>query len=32
MKVETDSHLQLGEEVTARGTVDGERLDADEIL
>ncbi|MFC6721454.1 single-stranded DNA binding protein [Halobacteriaceae bacterium SHR40] len=32
MKVETNSHLQLGEEVTARGTVDGERLDADEIL
>jgi replication factor A1 len=32
MKVETDSHLQLGEEVTARGERDGERLDADEIL
>ncbi|MFW6434945.1 MAG: single-stranded DNA binding protein [Halovenus sp.] len=32
MKVETDSHLQLGEEVTARGRLDGERLDADEIL
>jgi len=32
MKVETNSHLQLGEEVTARGTVDGDRLDADEIL
>ncbi|MXR50627.1 single-stranded DNA binding protein [Halovenus sp. WSH3] len=32
MKVETNSHLQLGEEVTARGTLDGETLDADEIL
>jgi replication factor A1 len=32
MSVETDTHLQLGEEVTARGEKDGERLDADEIL
>jgi len=32
MKVETDSHLQLGEEITARGQVYGDRLDADEIL
>jgi replication factor A1 len=32
MSVETDEHLQLGQEVTARGRLDGERLDADEIL
>jgi len=32
MSVETDSHLQLGEEVTARGTVVDDRLDADEVL
>ena len=32
MPVETDASLRLGEEVTARGTVEGERLDADEIL
>ncbi|WP_436902843.1 single-stranded DNA binding protein [Halovenus halobia] len=32
MKVETGEHLQLGEEVTARGSRDGDRLDADEIL
>jgi replication factor A1 len=32
MKVETDEHLQLGEEVTARGTLAGEHLDAEEII
>ena len=32
MKVETDSHLQLGEEITARGTMSDDRLDAAEIL
>ncbi len=32
MKVETDAHLQLGEEVTARGEQTGEYLDADELL
>ena len=32
MKVETSEHLQLGEEVTARGPLDGETLDAEEIL
>ncbi len=32
MPVETDATLRLGEEVTARGTVVDERLDADEIL
>ena len=32
MSVETDATLRLGEEVTARGTVVDERLDADEIL
>ncbi|WP_436934059.1 single-stranded DNA binding protein [Halovenus marina] len=32
MTVETDARLQLGEEVTARGQLDGDRLDADELL
>jgi len=32
MRVETEASLRLGEEVTARGTVVDERLDADEIL
>lgn len=32
ISVETDERLQLGEEVTARGQLNGERLDADEIL
>ena len=32
MPVETGASLRLGEEVTARGTVEGKRLDADEIL
>jgi replication factor A1 len=32
MSVETDATLRLGEEVTARGTLRGDRLDADEIL
>jgi len=32
MPVETDASLRLGEEVTARGPVEGERLDAEEIL
>ena len=32
MPVETDAGLRLGEEITARGTVEDERLDADEIL
>ncbi|MFT4946267.1 MAG: replication factor A1 [Natronomonas sp.] len=32
MKVETSEHLQLGEEVTARGVLDGEVLDADTLL
>jgi replication factor A1 len=32
MKVETEAHLQLGEEVTARGTLAGEHLDAEEII
>jgi replication factor A1 len=32
MSVETDATLRLGEEVTARGTVVDEQLDADEIL
>ena len=32
MPVETDARLRLGEEVTVRGRVDGERLDADEVL
>jgi len=32
MPVETDAGLRLGEEVTARGTVVDDRLDADEIL
>jgi replication factor A1 len=32
MPVETEATLRLGEEVTARGTVVDERLDADEIL
>ena len=32
MPVETDNRLRLGEEVTARGTVVDDRLDADEIL
>jgi replication factor A1 len=32
MPVETDASLRLGEEVTARGPIKGERLDAEEIL
>ena len=32
MPVETDASLRLGEEVTARGTVEDDRLDADEII
>jgi hypothetical protein len=32
MPVETEATLRLGEEVTARGTVVDERLDADEIV
>ncbi len=32
MSVETDEHLQLGEEVTARGTLVEDRLDADDVL
>jgi replication factor A1 len=32
MSVATDAHLRLGEEVTARGHMDGDRLDADEVL
>jgi len=32
MKVETNSHLQLGEEITARGHLEDDRLDAEEIL
>jgi replication factor A1 len=32
MPVETDATLRLGEEVTARGTVDDERLDAEELF
>jgi replication factor A1 len=32
MKVETSEHLQLGEEVTARGSREEDRLDAEEIL
>jgi replication factor A1 len=32
MKVRTDAHLQLGEEVTARGPSDGDSIDAEELL
>jgi replication factor A1 len=32
MSVETDARLRLGEEITARGSIDGDALDADEIL
>ncbi|WP_267162060.1 single-stranded DNA binding protein [Halovenus salina] len=32
MSVDTDETLRLGEEVTARGTVEAEVLDADEVL
>jgi replication factor A1 len=32
MSVETDARLRLGEEVTVRGRMDGDRLDADEVL
>jgi replication factor A1 len=32
MSVETDARLRLGEEVTVRGELVGERLDADELL
>ena len=32
MKVQTDAHLQLGEEVTARGPSDGDSIDAQELL
>ena len=32
MSIETDARLRLGEEVTVRGELDGDRLDADEVL
>jgi replication factor A1 len=32
MSVETDARLRLGEEVTVRGSLSGDRLDADEVL
>ncbi|MEF8785755.1 MAG: single-stranded DNA binding protein [Haloarculaceae archaeon] len=32
MAVETGSHVQLGEEVTVRGQMDGDRLDAEELF
>jgi len=32
MSVETDARLQLGEEITVRGTVEDGRLDAEEVL
>ena len=32
MSVETDARLRLGEEVTVRGELAGDRLDADEVL
>ncbi len=32
MSVETGENLRLGEEITARGALDGDALDADEIL
>jgi len=32
MSVDTDAHLRLGEEVTVRGDLVDERLDADEVL
>lgn len=32
MSVDTDANLRLGEEVTARGELTGDRLDAEEIL
>jgi len=32
MSVDTDAHLRLGEEVTVRGALVDERLDADEVL
>ena len=32
MSVETDAHVQLGEEVTVRGTVVDDRLDAEELF
>ena len=32
MSVDTDAHVRLGEEITVRGTLDGDVLDASEIL
>ncbi|WP_340100947.1 single-stranded DNA binding protein [Salinibaculum salinum] len=32
MAVDTGSHVQLGEEVTVRGQMDGDRLDAEELF
>jgi replication factor A1 len=32
MAVETGAHVQLGEEVTVRGRMDGDRLDAEELF
>ncbi|WP_226011736.1 single-stranded DNA binding protein [Halomicrobium salinisoli] len=32
MTVETDAAVQLGQEVTARGELDGDRLDADDVF
>jgi len=32
MSVETDAHVRLGEEITVRGVLKGEMLDAEEIL
>jgi len=32
MSVETDARVQLGEEVTVRGHMDGDRVDADEVF
>ena len=32
MSVDTDAHVRLGEEITVRGTLEGETLDAKEIL
>lgn len=32
MSVETDAHVRLGEEITVRGVLEGEMLDAEEIL
>jgi replication factor A1 len=32
MAVETGAHVQLGEEITVRGRMDGDRLDAEELF